>query len=791
SATKVPHDTNGRKLFASTHGDHTVKITSFLRGRVVQTLRGHPRTPWTVKFHPRDSKIVASGCIGHEVRVWNASTGQCLHVATLEAAIISLSFHPSGRMLAMASSLYVYMWDFNNNASPFIAWAHSHTLRCVRFTPGGNGIIVGAANNSSVVPAPRRNHNGVRTEKERMKRGDASATAAGGGRGAAAAAPSSPQPAEVTFRLQVWDFSLEAALDEHIASAMTRERVILSRTLLYNDGGFDVSQDGLWLCAIAELRDEDGGGNDDRPPQLPPDLGAGSSLVSTSLSSSSLAPASASASCATTAATALPTLREVDGVGDEEEGKMELDEEEEKVGTCVTTGAGVTREQNEGWHAGKPGGDCVSAGAGGADSREKISSGSGSDVPRGVVAPKNGSQLGGRHRQTPPVVEVVDRVVSADCTTEEAPATEVALSVAGERIGQPRVTAAARMVGTLGGEADGHDAGGGRQGAAARVGGGPVLAPWPSRARPRRYFSAALAAAAEGQHSVKSGPGAEAGGGRGAGNGPGVDRMAASVPTESGCGGPPPPFTPPPFTPSPRITLKRRLSGSWLSAVGGGGGSGGGSGGFWGRERRRGGSPRLGNAGPGEREVTRQEGNGPPCPPPPQSLFPGVSGPGSLSSACPSSTAYPVLFPSSSPSSSLPEAARARQPNRAAPLPSAINTVVASSSSLSGGLRISLPLLLPPPPPPLPRLSSRAGHGAVGPATGGYRGHGVEMDQRPQLREPEPPPPSLPPPSLSSQPVFFLQVPGRSAAAAAAATASVSEGGTRGSGGWRPQYLIG
>lgn len=42
-----------------------------------------------------------------------------------------------------------------NKARPFIAWAHSHTLRCVRFTPGGNGIIVGAANSSSAAPSPR------------------------------------------------------------------------------------------------------------------------------------------------------------------------------------------------------------------------------------------------------------------------------------------------------------------------------------------------------------------------------------------------------------------------------------------------------------------------------------------------------------------------------------------------------------------------------------------------------------------------------------------------------------
>lgn len=33
-----------------------------------QTLVGHPRTPWSVKFHPTDPRYVASGCLGFQVR---------------------------------------------------------------------------------------------------------------------------------------------------------------------------------------------------------------------------------------------------------------------------------------------------------------------------------------------------------------------------------------------------------------------------------------------------------------------------------------------------------------------------------------------------------------------------------------------------------------------------------------------------------------------------------------------------------------------------------------------------
>ena len=57
---------DGRTI-ASTHGDHTVKIFHYLSGRLFREFRGHPRTPWTVKYQPNDSNIVASGCLGFEV----------------------------------------------------------------------------------------------------------------------------------------------------------------------------------------------------------------------------------------------------------------------------------------------------------------------------------------------------------------------------------------------------------------------------------------------------------------------------------------------------------------------------------------------------------------------------------------------------------------------------------------------------------------------------------------------------------------------------------------------------
>lgn len=58
------------KTFASTHGDHTVKIFYYYSNEPYRIFAGHPRTPWTVKYHPSDPNIVASGCLGSQVRAY-------------------------------------------------------------------------------------------------------------------------------------------------------------------------------------------------------------------------------------------------------------------------------------------------------------------------------------------------------------------------------------------------------------------------------------------------------------------------------------------------------------------------------------------------------------------------------------------------------------------------------------------------------------------------------------------------------------------------------------------------
>lgn len=199
STISVAFSPDGHTM-ASTHGDHTVKVSCCTTGRMLQSLEGHPRTPWTVKYHPTDAHIVASGCLGHQVRVWNWVEKTCLQMVRLEFAIISLSFHPSGRLLAVANGTRLHFWGIDhgttrdippdrpsalasvqNRSALLTEMDQRHMLRCVHFPPDGKSLIIGGVNPTNEDPR-RRTRGGI-----------------GGGGG-------------ISFYLRLWDFDPDIAL---------------------------------------------------------------------------------------------------------------------------------------------------------------------------------------------------------------------------------------------------------------------------------------------------------------------------------------------------------------------------------------------------------------------------------------------------------------------------------------------------------------------------------------------------------------------------------------------------
>ena len=135
-----------KSLMASTHGDHNIYVTAVKSGECVTTLRGHPRTPWCIAFHPSYSDIIASGCLGGQVRVWDLHCGSELWVT--DGVIASLAFHPVERLLVIATLNELHFWDWSQPKPTvkIVTCNDKEKVRYVKFDKVGHQLITGIAN---------------------------------------------------------------------------------------------------------------------------------------------------------------------------------------------------------------------------------------------------------------------------------------------------------------------------------------------------------------------------------------------------------------------------------------------------------------------------------------------------------------------------------------------------------------------------------------------------------------------------------------------------------------------
>ncbi|CAK1550022.1 unnamed protein product [Leptosia nina] len=136
---------DGTKV-ASTHGNHNVYVSELASGKHVRILKGHPRTPWCIAFHPSHPELIGSGCLGGQVRVWDISSGGSeVWSVQKETVIASIAFHPREQLLVIATSNELYFWDWSHPA-PFTKVSTSNInekVRYVAFDSLGYKLITG------------------------------------------------------------------------------------------------------------------------------------------------------------------------------------------------------------------------------------------------------------------------------------------------------------------------------------------------------------------------------------------------------------------------------------------------------------------------------------------------------------------------------------------------------------------------------------------------------------------------------------------------------------------------
>lgn len=141
-----------RTKIATSHGNHTVIVSDCYSCKVIHTLHGHLRTPWCASFHPRINSILASGCLGGQVRLWDLNNITDDNVIfSLQSVIASISFHPVDDILAIGTTNKIILFDWNQRRQLRIIQTkhHSESVRLVRFLQYGSKLLTGIANAST------------------------------------------------------------------------------------------------------------------------------------------------------------------------------------------------------------------------------------------------------------------------------------------------------------------------------------------------------------------------------------------------------------------------------------------------------------------------------------------------------------------------------------------------------------------------------------------------------------------------------------------------------------------
>ena len=173
-----------RELMASTHGDHNIYVSQVSSGKCISTLKGHPRTPWCIAFHPTRKWLLASGCLGGHVRLWDLM-GDGSEVWRADGVVASLAFHPTDRLLVIATFNELHFWDWSRNL-PFAkvtTASEKEKVRYVKFDALGHQLITGIANlsgrdihttnsNPNSTPSQQHSPNYLRRSFEQNYRSD-------------------------------------------------------------------------------------------------------------------------------------------------------------------------------------------------------------------------------------------------------------------------------------------------------------------------------------------------------------------------------------------------------------------------------------------------------------------------------------------------------------------------------------------------------------------------------------------------------------------------------------------
>ena len=245
------------KVCASGHNDHLIRVSEIKSGRCLHVLDGHPRSVWCIVFHPSNACLLASGCLGGVVQVWNLQQRDCKVIGSLHLhGVMSLAFHPTDSILLITTDNHLLFWSWDQ-PEPF-AKVRSPSLgeliRVVMFDSLGHHILTGIRDleHASVDDIDYQVRKDVWTSRTSVVHVNSRNTKTAVDHVTEQVSECSMKTTTLSnrhtplYRLQWWDFT-----NLKIPNLQQRKLGVVARNCkLYNNNSVDISSDGRLLSAL-------------------------------------------------------------------------------------------------------------------------------------------------------------------------------------------------------------------------------------------------------------------------------------------------------------------------------------------------------------------------------------------------------------------------------------------------------------------------------------------------------------------------------------------------------------
>jgi WD40 repeat protein len=138
------------KLLASGNQDGTVCFWDSSTGENLRCIEAHSLWIWAIVFSP-DGKTLASGSADTTIKIWDIETGECHLNFSNSNKVLSVAFHPSGRMLAGGDGKSIKLWNLETGALIQTFVGHTDTVISLLFNSEGNILISGGDSIDSTI----------------------------------------------------------------------------------------------------------------------------------------------------------------------------------------------------------------------------------------------------------------------------------------------------------------------------------------------------------------------------------------------------------------------------------------------------------------------------------------------------------------------------------------------------------------------------------------------------------------------------------------------------------------